>query len=136
MCAAVGNPWGELKNQEAATGLLRAPRNAPNGVVIVVVVVELKNWACAAAAAAAGVGMDNVHGRRIGLPLFNPADWPLLLLLATIPDGGVDWGVAIGLPPLPPIGPYLPFIATSNGTNSSGSAKIESDLWINSNKEF
>lgn len=121
MCAAAGNPCGELKYQDAATGLLRAPRSVPNGVVIVVVVVELKNWAWAAAAAA-WEGMDSVQGRRIVLPLF--PGWPLL------PEGGCgcgDWGIT-GLAPLPPMGPYLPFTANSKGTNSSGSAKIESDL--------
>lgn len=133
MCAAAGNPWGELKYQDAAIGLFRAPRSAPSGVVIVVVVVELKNWACAAAAAD-GVGMDRVQGRRNDLPFFAAtADWWLLLLLLltlllTIVEAVDGGGGAIGLPPLPPIGPYLPFTANSNGTNSSGSAKIESDL--------
>lgn len=75
MCAAAGNPCGELKYQDAAIGLLRAPRRVPNGVVMVVVVVELKNWACAAAAGD-GVGMDKVQGRRKDLPFFAPAaDW-------------------------------------------------------------
>lgn len=139
MCAAAGKPCGELKNQDAATGLLRAPRNVPNGVAMVVVVVELKNWAWAAAAAAAGLGIGNVHGRRIDLPFFPPDDW-LLLLLETTADGGGGGGgggwVATGLLPLPPIGPYLPFIANSNGTNSSGSAKIESDLCLSQIKHL
>jgi len=73
-----------LKYQDAATGLLRAPRSVPNGVVMVVVVVELKNWACAAAAAA-GAGIDNVHGRRNDLPFFAPIAW---LLLTTVDDCG------------------------------------------------
>lgn len=129
MCAAAGYPCGELKYQDAATGLLRAPRNAPKGVVMVVVVVELKNWACAAPAC---VGIDNVHGRRIDLLFFVPANW---LLLATADKGGGGGG-ATGLPPVPPIGPYLPFTANSNGTNSSGSAKIESDLGTHAKSNF
>lgn len=124
MCAVVGNPCGELKYQDAATGLLQAPRKVPNGVVIVVVVVELKN--CAWADAVAGLDIDNVHGRRIDLLFFVPVNW--LLLLTTAVNGAGGGGGATGLPPLPPIAPYLPFTANSNGTNSSGSAKIESDL--------
>lgn len=124
ICAEVGNPCGELKYQEAATGLFLAPLNVPNGVVIVVVV-ELKNWAWAVAVAAAGVGIGNVQGRRIDLAFIAPTDWLLLLPPVDGSGGGVG---TTGLLPLPPIGPYLPFTANSNGTNSSGSANIESDL--------